>query len=71
MTSPTSNTSSPSAAPSAISSGGKITASTFQQMLQILDDLTDHTHTVTDDYSSVCQCLCDCQCACACGRGIV
>lgn len=48
-----------------------ITADTFQQMLNVLDDLTDHSHSVTDDYTSVCQCNCACACACACGRGIV
>lgn len=65
----TNSTGSGSTAPGGVSSGGKIYASTFQQMLQILDDLTDHTHTATDDYTSVCEC--QCACACACGRGIV
>lgn len=63
----TAATGSGSTAPSAVGQGGQIRASTFQQMLQILDDLTDHTHTVYDDYTSVCEC--QCQCACACGRG--
>lgn len=63
----TANTGSPNAAPGGVAAGGKINASTFQQMLQILDDLTDHSHTVYDDYTSVCEC--QCQCACACGRG--
>ena len=67
MTSPTASTNSPSPSPASVGAGGKIQASTFQQMLQILDDLTDHTHTVYDDYTAVCQC--QCQCACACGRG--
>jgi hypothetical protein len=44
---------------------GQIGATVFQQMLTILDDLTDHTHTVYDDYTSVCQCNCNCS------RGIV
>lgn len=57
--------------PGAKNSGDTITADTFQQMLNVLDDLTDHSHSVTDDYTSVCQCNCACQCACACGRGIV
>lgn len=65
----TNDTTSGSPAPGAVSSGGVISASTFQQMLQILDDLTDHTHTTIDNYTSVCDC--QCQCACACGRGIV
>lgn len=57
--------------PSSKNSGDTIDANTFQQMLNVLDDLTDHTHNVTDDYTSVCQCNCACACACACGRGIV
>jgi hypothetical protein len=69
MTSPTGSTNSPSTSPTAVGSGGKINASTFQQMLQILDDLTDHSHTVYDDYTAVCEC--QCQCACACGRGSI
>ena len=67
MSSPTADTGSGSTRPSTVGSGGKIQASTFQQMLQILDDLTDHSHTVYDDYTAVCEC--QCQCACACGRG--
>ena len=63
----TAATGSTNPAPAAVVAGGTINASTFQQMLQILDDLTDHSHTVYDDYTSVCQC--QCQCACACGRG--
>jgi hypothetical protein len=69
MTSPTASTNSPSTSPSNVGAGGQIQASTFQQMLQILDDLTDHTHTVYDDYTAVCEC--QCQCACACGRGSI
>ena len=42
-----------------------ITADTFLQMLNILDNLTDHTHIFYDDYNSVCNCNCNCQC----GRG--
>lgn len=57
--------------PGAKNAGDVIDADTFQQMLNVLDDLTDHSHTVTDDYTSVCQCNCACACACACGRGIV
>jgi hypothetical protein len=45
--------------------GDLITADTLRQMLTILDELTDHTHVVYDDYSTACQCNC------ACGRGIV
>jgi hypothetical protein len=42
-----------------------ITADTFLQMLNILENLTDHTHIFYDDYTSVCNCACQCQC----GRG--
>ena len=42
-----------------------ITADTFLQMLNILENLTDHTHVFYDDYTSVCNCACQCQC----GRG--
>jgi hypothetical protein len=45
--------------------GDTISADTFQQMLSILDNLTDHTHIFYDDYSTAC----NCNCACACGRG--
>lgn len=51
--------------------GDSITTDTFQQMLNVLDDLNDHSHSATDDYTSVCQCNCACACACACGRGII
>ncbi len=46
-------------------SGEVINAATYQQMLAILEDLTDHTHTVYDDYTAVCNCNCNCS------RGIV
>jgi hypothetical protein len=45
--------------------GDTITANDFIQMLNILDNLTDHTHIFYDDYTSVCNCACQCQC----GRG--
>lgn len=45
--------------------GNDITPDTFLQMLQILDNLTDHTHVFYDDYST----NCNCNCNCACGRG--
>lgn len=45
--------------------GDTISADTFQQMLNILDNLTDHTHVFYDDYSTACNCACQCQC----GRG--
>lgn len=45
--------------------GDTIDTTTFQQMLNILDNLTDHTHVFYDDYST----NCNCNCNCACGRG--
>lgn len=45
--------------------GDIITPTTFIAMLDILENLTDHTHIVYDDYSTAC----NCNCACACGRG--
>lgn len=47
------------------SAGDAITADTFQQMLNVLNDLVSHNHTFYDDYTTVCEC----QCACDCGRG--
>jgi hypothetical protein len=62
----TASTQSSSPAPAAVSAGTTpVNSTTFQQMLQILEDLNDHTHTVYDDYTSVCQCQC------ACSRGIL
>lgn len=40
------------------SPGNTITADTFRQMVAILDNLRDHTHTFTDDYTTNCQCNC-------------
>ena len=45
--------------------GDTITTDTFVQMLNVLDNLTDHTHIFYDDYST----NCNCNCNCACGRG--
>jgi len=47
------------------SGGNLITPTNMQQMLDILENLTDHTHVIYDDYST----SCNCNCACACGRG--
>lgn len=56
-----------STTPATKNPGDTITADTLLQMLAILDEITDHTHIVYDDYSTACQCNCNC----ACGRGIV
>ena len=45
--------------------GNTITSDTFQQMLNVLEDLVAHNHTFYDDYTTVCEC----QCQCDCGRG--
>jgi len=37
-----------------------ITASSYNQMVAILEELTDHTHIYYDDYSTACNCNCDC-----------
>lgn len=52
-------------APENVSIGVTIKADTYQQMLSILEDLTDHTHTVYDDYTA------NCNCNCNCSRGIL
>lgn len=56
-----------STTPATKNTGDTITADTLLQMLAILDEITDHTHIVYDDYSTACQCNCNC----ACGRGII
>lgn len=48
--------------------GEKVDDATYQQMLNILADLTDHTHIFFDDYSTACNCNCNCTC---CVRGMV
>ena len=45
----------------------EISAGTFVQMLDILDDLTNHTHIFYDDYTTACNCNCNCNCS----RGIL
>lgn len=50
------------AAPADKSSGSLITASTFSQMLNVLEDLVTHNHTFYDDYTTVCECQCQCDC---------
>lgn len=41
---------------------------TYQQMLDILKDLTNHTHIFYDDYGTACNCNCNCTC---CIRGMI
>lgn len=47
------------------SGGDNITADTYRQMLDILEELASHNHIFYDDYTTVCEC----QCQCACSRG--
>jgi hypothetical protein len=47
--------------------GDTISADTFNQMLDVLDDLATHSHIFYDDYATVCEC----QCQCACSRGTI
>jgi hypothetical protein len=44
-----------------------VTADTFRQMLDVLEQLASHNHIFYDDYNTVCEC----QCQCACSRGTV
>ena len=44
-----------------------ITADTYRQMLDVLEQLASHNHIFYDDYNTVCEC----QCQCACSRGTV
>ena len=46
-------------------SGDTVTADTFRQMLDVLEQLASHNHIFYDDYNTVCEC----QCQCACSRG--
>jgi hypothetical protein len=45
-------------APVAPLAGQQIGASTYRQMLTVLNDLVGHTHTWTDTYNTNCQCDC-------------
>jgi hypothetical protein len=45
-----------------VSAGNNITASTFLDMITVLEGMIDHTHTYTDDWTSNCNCNCTCQC---------
>ena len=46
-------------------SGNTISADAYNQMVSILEELTDHTHVYYDDYSTACNCNC------ACNRGTI
>jgi|SaaInl5LU_22_DNA_1037371.scaffolds.fasta_scaffold09524_6 hypothetical protein len=57
----------PSGTVSSKNTGDTISADTFNQMLDVLDDLATHSHIFYDDYATVCEC----QCQCACSRGTI
>jgi len=62
------NTYTPQQAPAADRvDGDDATASSFNQMLDVLNELIDHTHIFYDDYSTACNCNCNC----ACTRGSI
>lgn len=42
------------------STGNTISADAYNQMVAILEELTDHTHVYYDDYSTACNCNCNC-----------
>jgi hypothetical protein len=46
------------AAPGTKAAGNTIDADSYRQMVTILDQLRQHTHTFTDDYTTNCQCNC-------------
>lgn len=39
-----------------------ISADTFRQMIDVLEEIVTHNHTMADQYTTVCQCQCDCSC---------
>lgn len=51
-----------------VNPGDQVDDATYQQMLNILKDLTNHTHIFYDDYNTACNCNCNCTC---CIRGMV
>lgn len=51
----------------AVNPGDAVSAQTFQDMLDVLAELVEHTHVFYDDYSTACNCNCNC----ACSRGIL
>lgn len=61
-------TTNPTTAVTPETTGEKVDDATYQQMLAILSDLTDHTHIFFDDFNTACNCNCACTC---CVRGMV
>lgn len=50
-----------------VSAGDAVDSDTFTKMLNVLNELTAHTHIFYDDYTTACNCNCDCDCT----RGIL
>jgi hypothetical protein len=46
-----------------VAAGDSITASRYQAMINVLEDLISHSHTFYDDYTTVCECQCQCDCS--------
>lgn len=46
-----------------VGAGQKITADSFNAMLDVLSSMVNHTHNYTDTWSSNCNCNCNCQCS--------
>lgn len=44
------------------STGDKITQDKVNQMINVLEDLLNHTHIFYDDYGTACNCNCNCNC---------
>jgi hypothetical protein len=42
--------------------GDKITKDKMDQMINVLEDLLNHTHLFYDDYGTACNCNCNCNC---------
>lgn len=45
-----------------VTPGQEIDAATFQSMLNVLQELVNHTHLFYDDYATACNCNCNCNC---------
>jgi hypothetical protein len=43
--------------------GQRISAATFNSMLDVLSAMVNHTHNYTDVWASNCNCNCTCQCS--------
>lgn len=50
-----------------VTPGQDVSAATFINMIDVLNELVSHTHVFFDDYSTACNCNCNC----ACSRGII